>query len=308
MTWLVGAQPAEHPARQLRRLLSGAEIIVAPGVFNPLVALIARKVGFSTLYFSGAAFSAGLGLPDLGLLTLSELTDAVRWTVRATGLPVIVDADTGFGEALNVIRTVKELEAAGAAAVQIEDQVLPKRCGHLDHKEVIPAEAMAEKIRAAAQAREQLVIVARTDARATHGLEEAVRRARLYREAGADVIFPEALQSEVEFRTFAAEVTAPLLANMTEFGKTPYLAVDTFKALGYKIVIFPVTALRVAARVIEALFQDIRRTGTQVDWLDRMQTRQELYDLIQYFDYEAIDQQVAYRSSPRSSTERGQEQ
>lgn len=296
MVWLVTSPPMEPPARQLRRLLATGDVLVAPGVFNALVGRIAQRLGFRVLYFSGAAFSASLGLPDLGLFTLNELADAVRWVVRATGLPIIVDADTGFGEALNVLRTVRELEAVGAAAVQIEDQVLPKRCGHLEGKEVIPAEAMAEKVAAAVQARQELLVVARTDARATHGLEEAIRRARLYREAGADILFPEALTSEAEFQAFAEAVPGPLLANMTEFGKTPYIKVEQFRRWGYQIVIFPVSALRVAARAVEDFLRDLRDKGTQVDWLDRMHTRAELYDLIEYADYEAMDRRLAASS------------
>ncbi len=303
MAWLVTPPPAEPPARQFRRLLETGDVLVAPGVFNALVARIAQRLGFRVLYFSGAAFSASLGLPDLGLFTLNELTDAVRWVVRATGLPVIVDADTGFGEALNVLRTVRELEAVGAAAVQIEDQVLPKRCGHLEGKEVVPAEAMAERVAAAVQARRELLVVARTDARATHGLEEAIRRARLYREAGADIIFPEALTSEAEFQAFAEAVPGPLLANMTEFGKTPYIPVEQFRRWGYQVVVFPVSTLRVAARAVEAFLRDLRDQGTQVDWLDRMQTRQELYELIGYDDYEALDRRLA--ASSREEGEAG---
>lgn len=305
MVWLVTSPPMEHPGRQLRRLLATGDVLVAPGVFNALVGRVAQRLGFRVLYFSGAAFSASLGLPDLGLFTLNELADAVRWVVRATGLPVIVDADTGFGEALNVLRTVRELEAVGAAAVQIEDQVLPKRCGHLEGKEVIPAEAMAEKVAAAVQARQELLVVARTDARATHGLEEAIRRARLYREAGADIIFPEALTSEAEFRAFAEAVPGPLLANMTEFGKTPYIKVEQFRRWGYQIVIFPVSTLRVAARAVEDFLRDLRDKGTQVDWLDRMQARAELYDLIGYADYEALDRRLAAPSGGEGDRDRG---
>ena len=296
MTWLVHPPVAPHPARQLREMITRREPLIAPGVFNALVARIARRLGFRVLYFSGAAFSASMGLPDLGLFTLNELVEGVRWIVRATGLPIIVDADTGFGEALNVMRTVRELEAIGAAAVQIEDQVMPKKCGHLEGKQVIPAEAMVEKIRAAVEARSDLLIVARTDAAATHGLAEAIRRAQLYVEAGADIIFPEALPSEEAFRTFAAEVHAPLLANMTEFGKTPYIPAAQFHAWGYTIVIFPVTALRVAMKAVEHLLRDLQDKGSQVDWLDRMQTRQELYDIIEYTRYKSLDRALARRS------------
>ncbi len=293
MTWLTHPEVSPHPARQLRDMITRREPLVAPGVFNALVARIAQRLGFRVLYFSGAAFSASMGLPDLGLFTLNELVDSVRWIVRATGLPIIVDADTGFGEVLNVMRTVRELEAVGAAAVQIEDQVMPKKCGHLEGKQVIPAEAMVEKIRAAVEARNDLLIVARTDAAATHGLTEAIRRARMYVEAGADIIFPEALQSEAAFRTFAKEVHAPLLANMTEFGKTPYIPAAQFHAWGYAIVIFPVTTLRVAMKAVEHVLRDLRDRGSQVDWLDRMQTRQELYDMIEYAQYESLDRALA---------------
>ncbi|MDR7414861.1 MAG: methylisocitrate lyase [Armatimonadota bacterium] len=293
MTWLVQPPTEEHPALRLRALLKTREVLAVPGVFNALVALLAQKAGFEVLYFSGAAYSASLALPDLGLVTLPEVVEAVRWVVRATRLPVIVDADVGFGEALNVVRTVRELEAVGAAAVQIEDQVMPKRCGHLGGKEVIPAEAMAEKVAAAVQARRHVLVVARTDARATHGLAEVIRRGRLYAEAGADVFFPEALESPEEFRAVAEAVQVPLLANMTEFGRTPLLPVETFRRLGYRLVIFPVTALRVAMRAVEALFEDLREKGSQADWIPRMQTRQALYELIRYEEYEALDRRLA---------------
>ncbi|MCS7171967.1 MAG: methylisocitrate lyase [Armatimonadetes bacterium] len=295
MTWLVQPPPEEHPALRLRTLLETREVLVAPGVFNALVARLAQEAGFEVLYFSGAAYSASLALPDLGLVTLPEVTEAVRWVVRATRLPVIVDADVGFGEALNVVRTVRELEAAGAAAVQIEDQVMPKRCGHLGGKEVTSAEAMAEKIAAAAQARRHLLVVARTDARATHGLAEVIRRGQLYAEAGADVFFPEALESPEEFRAVAEAVRVPLLANVTEFGRTPLLSVEAFHRLGYRIVIFPVTALRVAMRAVEELFRDLREKGSQADWIPRIQTRRDLYDLLRYDDYEALDRKLARR-------------
>ena len=294
MSWLV-SQLDGHPALRLKQMLSDDETVVAPGVFNALVALIARKTGFGAAYFSGAAFSASRGIPDIGLCTLDEVTTAVRWIVRASGLPLIVDADTGFGEALNVARTVKELEEAGAAAVQLEDQEMPKRCGHLEGKRLVPAEAMAEKVAAAVQARQDLLVIARTDARGPLGMEEAVSRARLYQRAGADIIFPEGLESESEFARFAQELEGPLLANMTEFGKTPYISVERFRELGYQIVIFPVTALRVAAQAAEGVLREIEETGTQAAWVDRMQTRESLYELIQYDQYGALDKAVARR-------------
>ena len=293
MSWLLDeASGASHGAG-LKELLKSGETLAVPGAFNPLTALVAKKVGFDALYFSGAAFSASLGIPDIGLFTLEELAVSVRWMVKACDLPVIVDADTGFGEAINVIRTVKELEDAGAGAVQIEDQVLPKRCGHLDGKTVVSAEAFAEKIRAAAHARKDMLIVARTDSRATHGMEEAIRRGHMCKQAGADVIFPEAMQSEEEFKVYADAVGGNLLANMTEFGKSPYLTVDRYRKLGYNIVIFPVTSLRVAAKAVEDVLTDIKDKGTQAGWLDRMQTRAELYDLIGYDRYAEVDQQLS---------------
>ena len=274
---------------ELRRLMSEDGAIPVAGVFNPLSALIAEQVGFRALYFSGAAFSASLGIPDIGLFTLDELTTAVRWVTRATTLPLIVDADTGFGEAINVHRTVTDLEAAGAAAIQIEDQVMPKRCGHLDGKQIVSAEEFVVKIRAAEESRKSSLIIARTDSKAVYGMSEAVRRGKLYLEAGADIIFPEALESESEFGEYSDRVDAPLLANMTEFGKTPYLTVEEFGELGYTLVIFPVTALRIAAKAMEGALSETLSSGTQKGLLKHMQTRAELYELIRYSDYERMD-------------------
>ena len=276
-------------ADNLRRLMSEDGALPVAGVFNPLSALIAERVGFRALYFSGAAFSASLGIPDIGLFTLDELTTAGRWVTRATSLPLIVDADTGFGEAANVYRTVTDLEAAGAAAIQIEDQIMPKRCGHLDGKQIVPAEEFVAKIRAANEARNSSLIIARTDSKAVYDMEEAIRRGHLYLEAGADIIFPEALESEEEFAEYARRVDAPLLANMTEFGKTPYLTVEKFGELGYKLVIFPVTTLRVAAKAMEGALSETLSLGTQSGLLSGMQTRAELYELIRYSEYERMD-------------------
>ncbi len=281
---MMGDRPNE-----LRRLISEGGALPVAGVFNPLSALIAEQVGFRALYFSGAAFSASLGIPDIGLFTLDELTTAVRWVTRATSLPLIVDADTGFGETLNVYRAVRDLEAAGAAAIQIEDQVMPKRCGHLDGKQIVPANEFAAKIRAASEARRSSLIIARTDSKAEYGMDEAVWRGHGYLEAGADIIFPEALESEDEFAEYSRLVDAPLLANMTEFGKTPYLTVQRFHELGYKLVIFPVTALRVAAKAMKRAMAETLTLGTQRNLVGDMQTRAELYELIRYSDYERMD-------------------
>lgn len=292
MTWLT-PDPGEHPALRLRRLLDEGRTIPVPGVFNGLSALLARDAGAEALYLSGAAFSASMGMPDVGLVTLDELARAARQIVRVTRLPLIVDADTGFGSALMVMRTVRELEGARCAAIQIEDQQDPKRCGHLEGKRVLEAEAFCEKVAAAARARQHLVVIARTDARATHGFEEAVRRGLAYREAGADVIFPEALETEEEFAAYAREVPGPLLANMTEFGKGPLLPVGRLAELGYRLVIFPVSAARVAARQVRAFYRDLLREGSQVPWLERMMTREELYGLIGYDDYAELDRSLA---------------
>jgi methylisocitrate lyase len=297
MTWLT-PDPGEHPAKRLRALLEEGRALAVPGVFNGLTALLARQAGADVIYLSGAAFSASMGMPDVGLVTLDELARAARQIVRITRLPLVVDADTGFGSALNVMRTVRELEGARCAAIQLEDQVDPKRCGHLDGKQVVASEVFAEKVRAAATARQQLVVIARTDARATDGFDEAVRRGLAFRDAGADVIFPEALESEDEFAAYAKEVHGPLLANMTEFGKSPNLSVGRLSELGYRLVLFPVSAARVAALQVRAFYDDLLREGVQTPWLDRMLTREELYELIGYDDYAALDRDLARQDEP----------
>ncbi len=294
MVWLTPGS-GEHPATRLRTMLVEPGAVAVPGVFNGLTALLAREAGAETAYLSGAALSASMGLPDVGLVTLEDLTRTARQIVRVTDLPVIVDADTGFGSALMVMRTVRELEEAGAAAVQIEDQVDPKRCGHLEGKQVTSAAMMCEKVAAAREARADLVVVARTDARATSGFDDAVERGLAYREAGADVIFPEALETAEEFRDYAAAVRAPLLANMTEFGRSPGMSVQELGELGYRLVIFPVSAARVAAFHVGAFYRDLLREGTARSWLDRMQTRAELYELIDYEAYAGLDSAAATR-------------
>ena len=292
MTWLT-PDPGDHPAKRLRERLASDDILVAPGVFNGLTALLAARAGAEALYLSGAAFSASMGMPDVGLVTLDELARGARQIVRVTRLPLLVDADTGFGSALNVMRTVRELEGARSAAIQIEDQVDPKRCGHLDGKQVVEADAFAEKVAAAATARQHLVVIARTDARATHGFDEAVRRGRLYLEAGADVIFPEALESEDEFAAYAKEIEGPLLANMTEFGRSPLLSADRLAELGYRMVIFPVSAARIAARAVGGFYEELLGSGTQTRRVEDMMTRDELYELIGYDEYTQLDRTLA---------------
>jgi methylisocitrate lyase len=293
--------PQADPGARLKKLLSGKRTVAAPGVFNPAVALLAQAAGFECLYFSGAAFANSLGLPDLGVTTLSEVAEAAsRISAAVPSLPLIVDVDTGFGEAVNVSRAVHEMERAGAAAIQIEDQVMPKRCGHLDGKEVVAPAEMAKKIIAAkAAARTGLLIIARTDAIETEGLDRAIERARLYKKAGADVIFPEALGSRKEFVEFARKVDGPLLANMTEFGKTPYLSLSEFSRLGegYKLVIFPVTAFRAAMQAAKEALSEISRSGTQKNLLQKMMTRDEFNRLIDYHSVERTDRATARRAS-----------
>ncbi len=253
-----------------------------------------EEMGFSAMYLSGAAFSAGaLALPDIGLFTLTELVQHLsKLTARVT-IPVIVDADTGFGDTANVERTIVELERAGAAAIQLEDQELPKRCGHLSGKSLVSAETMCAKLRAAAAARadEATVILARTDARGVEGFDAAVDRARRYIDAGADWIFPEALATRDEFEAFAKAIDVPLVANMTEFGKSPLLTFAELDELGYRVVLYPVTLLRVAMKAAESTLTLLAADGTQRDLLDLMQTRQELYDLLEYDSYEERDRE-----------------
>jgi len=261
------AAQSPDPGAKLRKLLSRKGATAVPGVFNPAVAMLAEEAGFECLYLSGAAFANSMGLPDLGVTTLSEVAGtASRISAAVPSLPLIVDVDTGFGETVNVSRTVKEMEKLGAAGIQIEDQVMPKRCGHLDGKEVVEPVEMAKKIIAArAAAGNGLVIIARTDAAATEGLDGAIERAKIYQKAGADVIFPEALGSREEFVEFGRKVKGPLLANMTEFGKTPYLSISEFSRLGdgYKLVIFPVTTFRVAMKAMRDALRELARSGTQ---------------------------------------------
>jgi methylisocitrate lyase len=297
--------PSPSAGRRLRDAWK-ARTIPIPGVFNALVGRMAERLGFPAVYLSGAALSASLGLPDVGLVSVTEFVEHARTITEATALPLLCDADTGFGEALNVERTVRLFEAAGAAGIHLEDQQLPKRCGHLSGKALVEPEVMAAKLRAAVAARgdPDFVIMARTDARGVTGFDDAVRRARLYLEAGADAIFPEALESQEEFAAFAAalgggggvgrpapneEGPPPLLANQTEFGRSPLLDLATFAAMGYRMVLYPLTALRSALRAAQETLKDILEQGQQRRRLSSMLTRAELYDLLGYSGYEARD-------------------
>ncbi|MDP9563444.1 UNVERIFIED_ORG: methylisocitrate lyase [Rhizobium nepotum] len=294
MPYLV-APDTQRPSagKQLRDMLRSPGIVQMPGAHNGLAALQAKAAGFKALYLSGAAMSASMGLPDLGILTLEDVLFFTRQVVRASGLPVLVDVDTGFGEALNVMHAVHSLEEAGAAAVQIEDQVLPKKCGHLNDKRLATPDDMSAKIAAARKAQRSIVIVARTDAVESESLEKAIDRARLYVKAGADAIFPEALTTEAMFREFAAAMgSTPLLANMTEFGKSPAMSAKELEALKYKMVIWPVSSLRIANRAQEILYRELAEHGTTAGLIGKMQTRAQLYDLIDLKGYEVLDSSI----------------
>lgn len=278
----------------LRAGLASGRIQRWPGALNPLVATVIQEIGFEGVYVSGAVVSAELGLPDIGLTTLTEVAERGRQIARVTELPVLIDADTGFGEPMNAARTVRLLEEAGLAGCHLEDQVNPKRCGHLDGKSLVPVADMVRRLRAAVGARRDpgFVICARTDARGVEGLDAAIDRAKAYADAGADLIFTEALESAAEFAKFRAAVDIPLLANMTEFGKSELLSAGQLESLGYNAVIYPVTTLRLAMYAIETGLREIDRTGTQSALLDRMQTRSRLYDLLDYRGYNAFDADI----------------
>jgi methylisocitrate lyase len=277
-----------------RAALRSGELLRFPGAFSPLVSLLIERHGFDGVYVSGAVLSADLGLPDVGLTTLSEVAQRGRSIARVTSLPAIIDADTGFGEPLNAARTVQEFEELGLCGCHFEDQLNPKRCGHLDHKQLASAADMVKKLRAATAARRDanFVIVARTDARESEGLAGAIERARAYVDAGADMIFPEALHDEAEFEQFRKAIAVPLLANMTEFGKSKLLTARHLADLGVNLVIYPVTSLRLAMKAVDQGLASLKTKGTQVSLLDEMQTRAELYELIQYEKYAQLDKDI----------------
>ncbi len=306
MTYLVAADlPTEPAGARLRALLARPGILKMPGTHNGQAALQAKAAGFEALYLSGAAMTASMGLPDLGVITVDEVCFFIRQVARASGLPVLVDGDTGYGEALNVMHMVRSFEDAGAAAVHIEDQLLPKKCGHLNDKKLADPHDMAAKIAAARKARRHLFIIARTDAAASEGIDGAVARAKLFMEAGADAIFPEALNTAEMFRTVADRLPGvPLLANMTEFGRTPFFTAAEFEAMGYKMVIWPVSSLRVANKAQAELYAAIARDGGTQNMVDRMQTRAELYATIGYHDYEALDASIVQTIIPQGMPQR----
>src|ERR671913_2505617 len=290
MPYLVAADLPTVPAGQrFRAMLERPGILQMPGTHNGMAALQAKAAGFDALYLSGAGMTASMGLPDLGVITVDEVCFFIRQVTRSSGLPVLVDGDTGYGEALNVMHMVRAFEEAGAGAVHIEDQLLPKKCGHLNDKKLADARDMAAKIAAAVKARKHLFVIARTDAAASEGMDGAVARAKLYMEAGADAIFPEALNTAEMFR---------------EFGRTPFFTAREFQEMGYAMVIWPVSHLRVAAKAMEELYASIREHGGTHRMVDRMQTRAELYDAIGYHAYEALDATLVKTVVPQAMPQR----
>ncbi|MHB8545060.1 MAG: methylisocitrate lyase [Leptospirales bacterium] len=278
---------------EFRRMMN-KEGCFAAGVFNGISAIIAERNGFKSTYLSGSGVAASMGYPDISVTTLSEVAEEARRITRVTRSPLIVDCDTGFGETINVSRTVRIMEEAGVSAIHLEDQILPKRCGHLDGKELISVADMAKKIRSAVSSRKNkdFTIIARTDSRSVEGFDESVQRAREYLKNGADAIFIEALESEEEFREFSSKVKAPLLANMTEFGKSPLLAYDELRSMGYSIVIYPLTAFRSMMKNISEIYSGLYSSGTQRNFMDRLMTRREFYDVIGYDEYGKEDREL----------------
>ncbi|AXB80215.1 methylisocitrate lyase [Novosphingobium sp. P6W] len=293
--------PTESAGKRFRAALSRPGIYRLPGAHNGQAAIQARNAGFDGLYLSGAAMTASMGLPDLGIITVDEVAFFIRQIVRSSGLPLLVDGDTGYGEALNVMHMVRSFEDAGAGAVHLEDQILPKKCGHLNGKALVSPTDMAAKVAAAKKASRDIVIVARTDAAGVEGFDGAVERAKLYVDAGADAIFPEALNTREMFEKFAAALPdVPLLANMTEFGKTPFYTAAEFEAMGYKMVIWPVSSLRVANKAQAKLYAAIAKDGGTHAMVDAMQTRAELYDTIGLHAYEELDASIVKTIVPEA--------
>lgn len=305
MSWIVDPTVSQHElAERFRLLMNKQEILQIPGVHDGMSALIAKKIGFEALYLSGAAYTASRGLPDLGLVYSNEISEKAAELIRAANLPLLVDIDTGYGGAINAARAAKEMEEARTAAVQIEDQKLPKKCGHLNGKQLVSPEEMQQKIYSIKNTAPRLIVVARTDARAVEGMDRMIERAEQYIAAGADVIFPEALTTGEDFRRIRQAVDVPILANMTEFGKTPYYTADEFASFGCNMIIYPVTSMRAAAKACADVFQEIYQHGTQKDRLNAMQTRSELYETISYHRYEVLDHHIAKTILPEIGKDR----
>ncbi len=285
--------PADKRAA-FRKALDSGKLLQFPGAYNPMVAMLIQQTGFEGVYVSGAVMANSLGLPDIGMTTLTEVAGAASSIARVTDLPTIMDIDTGFGETMSVARTIKELTYLGMAGCHMEDQVNPKRCGHLDNKELVSTDAMVQKVRAAADAKTDpnFVLIARTDARASEGLDKAIDRAKAYVDAGADMVFPEAMRDESDFEAFRKAIDVPLLANMTEFGKSRLFSKTELENLGYNLVIYPVTTQRLAMNAVENGLNVIKSTGTQESLLDSMQTRKRLYEVLDYEAYNQYDSNI----------------
>ncbi|OCB52627.1 methylisocitrate lyase [Mycobacterium vulneris] len=304
MTGLLGAaRPAAEKRRTFRRGLESGRLLRLPGAFSPLVAKLVAEIGFDGVYVSGAVLSADLGLPDIGLTTLTEVAGRGAQIASATDLPTFIDADTGFGEPMSAARTVTLLEDAGLAGLHLEDQVNPKRCGHLDGKAVVETSEMIKRLRAAVAARRDpnFIICARTDAAGIEGIPAAIDRAKAYADAGADLIFTEALRTPADFEQFREAVDVPLLANMTEFGKSELLTASQLSDIGYNAVIYPVTTLRLAMHAVELGLREIASAGTQSGLVDQMQHRSRLYELLRYTDYNQFDSDI-YNFSLQGAT------
>lgn len=302
--WIVNDEVSQADlAAAFKEQMHKSALFQIPGVHDGMSALYARKMGFQGLYLSGAAFCASKGLPDLGMIHSTEMAEKAKEIIRASQLPLLVDMDTGYGGVLNAARAAKEMVESKVAAVQIEDQQMPKKCGHLNGKLLVSVEEMMAKIKAIKQAAPTLLVIARTDAKSVNGMEDVIHRANLYLEAGADAIFPEALITAEDFTYASNNIKGPLLANMTEFGKTPYYHADEFSMFGFQMVIYPVSSLRVAAKAYERLFTEIKEKGTQQGMLEDMQTRKELYETIHYDEYEEMDQHLAKTILPEIGKE-----
>ncbi|NCN27399.1 methylisocitrate lyase [bacterium] len=294
MTVLVHQKQTEKIRSDFRKKLNSGELLQFPGAFSPFIAALIEAKNFDGVYISGAGIANDLSMPDIGLTTLDEVRNRGRAISKATTLPTLIDIDTGFGETMNVGRCIQELEDAGLSGCHIEDQVNPKRCGHLDNKALVERDVMAQKITAASQAKRDnnFLLCARTDARGSEGLDKALDRAKAYVDAGAEMIFPEALKDESEFEAFRKAIKVPLLANMTEFGKSPLFTKKQLQDLGYNLVIYPMSMFRIAMKAVEDALGEISTKGDQNNLLDKMQTRSRLYEILRYEEYNKLDQNV----------------
>lgn len=304
MTWLVEEPVSQRQlAEKFMTSIKNDGALPIVGAHDGMSSLLARKTGFESIYLSGGALTASKGLPDIGLLTLDDVVQRAKEIIRASNLPLLVDADDGFGEPLNIARTCREMVEARVAAIQIEDQQIPKKCGHLNGKSLIPMEDMIKKIQMIKKAAPALKIVARSDAHAVEGMDGMIRRLRAYADNGADAVFPEAMKTVEDFKYVRERIDIPILANMTEFGKTEYIGLDEFSGIGIELVIFPVTSLRAASYNVEQTYKVIRETGSQKEALDKLQTRKELYEIIKLDEYEEMDSKIDRTILPDEKSE-----